>query len=222
MTNIYSGDNVITVSDDINTYIDAGIRENLTFVEVKQEQTSTSSFIAFYFENDNGDKVSHTEYKIQPRKPVAQLTTDELLTLSKRSAMQLGKIKQIVSAIKGFSPEEEKAYNFSNANSFEAIAAKAKNDTISLVNIAKVRAKVVYNYKGFTSLDNNPHYRFIENMNVVPTKETSKIRILSSDRMTRDNVKQTNFKATANPFVGESATTAPDTSGTANDDGLPF
>jgi hypothetical protein len=61
----------------------------------------------------------------------------------------------------------------------------------------KVRAKVVYDYRGFTSLANNPKYTFIEPATVA--LEDTAIRILDNDKLTRP-VQKNEEKRVENPL----------------------
>jgi len=192
MTGLYNMDPSVTADLQASTYIQPGIVENIELVKVVYQTTETSEFLAFYFEDDQNDKLSHTEWPMKFKRPLDQMSSEEqekALGLIKR---QKRLIAQIVEAILG-----KGAADSIKANNFQEYAEAVVKLLTGKFEGIKLRAKVVYDYRGFTSLANNPRYRFIEPMTI--TKEKSAIRILANDRLTRPN-QRNEERAVNNPL----------------------
>lgn len=206
MNGLYNIDNTLDTGTRKNTYIEAGIHDDLTLTEIVYKPTDKSEFVAFYFEDKNGDKLSHTEWPKTLNKPIDQLSDDDKEKILGLIKQQRKRIKQIVEAITG----KELVIQ---ANSFEEMGKAIVETTKEHFEKAKVRAKIVFDYRDYTSLSNNPDYKFIESMDI--PKEESAIRILSNDKMTRSN--QRNFeKKVDNPLEIDANSSAD------NSDKLPF
>lgn len=163
------------------TYLEPGIHENLEMTEVKYETTENSEFLAFYFKDADGNKhVSHTEWPKKTSTSIDKMNDEEKALFIGLINRQKKLVHQIVSAIL----EKEVPLT---GNSFKEFALNTVKVLKGNFEGKKVRAKIVYDYRGYTSLANNPDFRFIEPMSVL--KEKSEISILDNDRMTRDNIK---------------------------------
>lgn len=172
--------------DSSSVFLEAGIHENaeLKSVEFKTLDSGTK-FIAFYFEDTNGYKMSHTEY--EPKQTPG--STDE--QYHDKVANQISRIKQIVTK---FIPDEEFIIE---VDTFDAFGKRV----ISLLGERyvgkKIRIKVVYSDKGYTTLPRYWKFQFIESMDIPQDK--SKIRILSIDNISRP--KPNKEETVKNPFT---------------------
>lgn len=165
-------------------FMDVGIHENVELVKVEYNETSTNEFLAFYFVNPAGETLSHTEWKPRVSDP------------QKLEAAVINQMKRIKQIVTKFVPAEEFEFK---ASSFKEFA----NNVIKILGNRyvgkKVRIKVVYSGR-FTSLPSYTKFQFIESMDV--PKEKSKIKILSIDKLSRDEqeVSPDIIDKTANPF----------------------
>lgn len=176
--NNYSVDSTLEVKPSGNTFIEPGIRENLELIKVSYGLTpNNSEFLSFYFTNENGDKFSHTEWPVRLIKPFDSMSDQEKQSYLNAIDSQKRKVGQIVTA---FIPREK--YSFV-ANTFKEFAENIIRILDERSKDAKVRAKIVYNNKNFTTFPNSWKYTFIEPMSV--NKEDSKIRLLNIDKVTR-------------------------------------
>lgn len=160
-----------------NTFVPTGIHENLELTEVVYKPTETSEFLAFYFVDENGNTLSHTEWPTKKSKAITEMNDDEKDQYFSFVRRQRELVHQILAAILETDEFPLRGNTFKEfaESAIQALANKSKGK--------KVRAKVVYDYRGFTSLANNPSYRFIEPMSV--SKENSEIELLESDNLTR-------------------------------------
>jgi len=178
LKNIYKINDSTSTASNSPTYIPPGIHENLRLVEVKKDVSPTGKdFYAFYFENENGDKVSYTEWALRIYKEPKDMSKEELEAFLRKVEFQASRIKQIIDVFKpGCSIE---------GTSFVDMMDKALAFLGDSYKTVLVRAKVVFDRNGFTTLSSNPISTFIESMDI--PKDKSKIRILPSDKMTREN-----------------------------------
>lgn len=161
-----------------NRFMDVGINENVEMVNVEYKQTEKTEFIAFYFEDENKARLSHTEWKVSQNKPLAQMTPEEADLYLRLIKEQMRRINAIVTT---FIPEEE--FRKVKADSFEEFARatiKALGESYKGV---KIRIKVVYDRRNFTALPRYTNYTWIEKMTV--PKEESEIKIFTSDKLTK-------------------------------------
>jgi len=161
-----------------NRYMDVGINENVELVSVEYKPTEKTEFIAFYFENEDKAKLSHTEWKIRQSVPVEQMDPDAASLHLRLVNDQIRRINAIVTT---FIPEEK--FREVKGDTFEEFCKNtidALGDTYKGV---KVRIKVVYDKRNFTSLPKYTNYTWIEKMTI--PREESEIKIFSSDKMTR-------------------------------------
>lgn len=153
-------------------FMDTGIHENVEMVKVEYGK-ATNEFIAFYFKGENGEKLVYTQWK--PGGDDPQKVEDKKIN-------QMSRIKQICMC---FIPEEKFIFQ---SNTFEEFAKKIIEVLGTSYIGVKVRVKVVY-AGNYTSLPNYWKFRFIERMDnngyLGNAVVTSKIKILSIDKMTR-------------------------------------
>ncbi len=181
MANFYSVSKDLEISSSsTSTYVNPGIHENVLLVDVQYSTTEKGNeFLAFYFEDANGDKLSHTEWPVTPVKPFETMSSEEKEKFLTKLDNQKRRIGQIVTT---FIPREQ--YNF-EVNSFKEYAENIVKLLQNSLKTVPVRVKVVLNNKDFTTLPNYWKYIFIEPMTIPSDK--SKIRIFSSiDKLVKD------------------------------------
>lgn len=152
-------------------YIPAGIQEN---VALDSARVSTSpqgrNYIEIKFTKDGGT-LPHTEW--EPRK--TELDTDE--TFQSKEDKQFSRIMQILTC---FYKDEELVFN---GRTFKEWANEVVNYLNNADKTKLVRAKIVYNDKGYTTLPQYATYTFIEPMTI--NKEDSSIVELGIDKFSR-------------------------------------
>lgn len=154
-----------------SSFIDIGIHENISVDMVRFGiSENNNKFIAIDYIDDNGNKLTRTEWEPKGK------TDEETL---KKVTTQMARLEQFLYT---FIPETTKftATNFTDfANRYiQVLGSTYKN--------VKVRLKVVYDRKNWTSTPEYGKYKWIEPMSV-PT-DKSKIRILTIDKMSRDSM----------------------------------
>lgn len=179
-------------------YIPAGIQEN---VALDSARVSTSpqgrNYIEIKFTKDGGT-LPHTEW--EPRK--TELDTDE--TFQNKEDKQFSRIMQILTC---FYKDEELVFN---GRTFKEWANEVVNYLNNADKTKLVRAKIVYNDKGYTTLPQYATYTFIEPMTI--SKEDSSIVELGIDKFSRPIVADNE-----EPVVMSSITEEP-----KGDNDLPF
>lgn len=171
-----------------SNFMDAGIQENVAITRIEYNKTEKSEFLAFYFENENGDKGSHTEWI-----PKA----DSVEELNEKTMNQISRIKQIARC---FIPADQFVFQ---ANTFEEFAKKVIAILLPKVTGIKLRVKFVYPKQSsrYTGLPTYWKYRFIERMDnngyIGEASENSKIKIMSIDTIKRNSPE---VSTTQNPF----------------------
>lgn len=162
-------------------FIDVGIHENVELYKIVAGTSDKGNdFLAFYFKNENGKELSHTEWK-----PIANTAEQEKSKITN----QMKRVKHIATK---FIPGKEFVFNVEN---FKDFAEKTKALLENKIQGVKVRIKAVYDFNNYVSL---PKYTpFIENMSV--PKEKSRLEISSIDKMIRDKVSDVEVPVD-NPF----------------------
>jgi hypothetical protein len=161
-----------------NRYMDTGINENVEMVSVEYKPTEKTEFIAFYFENADKAKLSHTEWKMKQAKPLDQMTPEESDLYVRLVHEQIRRINTIATTF--ISEEDFRKVKGDTFEEFCKATIAALGDSYKGV---KVRIKVVYDKRNFTSLPKYTNYTWIERMTV--PKEDSEIKIFSGDRLTK-------------------------------------
>ena len=145
------------------TFITAGIKENIYLKNVIYDTVTDKNieFLSFNFENENGDKFTHTEFPVYMSKPLEVMSAEEKERFYGDLEAKMSRIKQIVEVFKdNFIIETDTFKNLAEAvikflgNSYENKA---------------VRVKIVYNNKGWTTFPNKKwqaKHTFIESMDV--------------------------------------------------------
>lgn len=185
------------VQENAGNYFSVGIHENVTLKDITLETASNGNhYIKFLFVGEKGEEVFHTEFGADP-------TRDDF---QKKLKNFLIRIKHICTK---FVPEA--AVNI-NAPTLEAFATQLV--TILKPNLpkTKVRLKLVYNNKNYTSV---PMYvPFIESMSV--SKEESKLKLDPNfDKLTKD-------EGSNPPLAGGIPAGLPGTPAGGVDPNLPF
>ena len=185
-----------------SSYMPVGINENVTLKEVNVNKTPQGrDFLEIVFENEQGQTATMTEWKNEKN---MWIVTDE--DLQKRDDTQVGRILQVIDAVKGTHEEFE-------GSSFVEMINWAKNQLV--INSgdlqAALRLKVVYDKKGYTKVSTLGI--FVEPMSV----EQSQIKLWKNDLLERPVVADN--EPAADPLT---MTSAPVTETNTGADDLPF
>lgn len=191
MQGLYNVDKNTQTATSNSTWIEPGIHENLKLVEVKYDKSKNGKeFLAFYVENEKGDKVSNTEWPFNMKKPLDEMTAAEQETAISIIENQKSKVKQIVEVFKP---------NFNiDAGSFKEFAEKTIAFLGEDYKDKLFRLKVVYDKRGYTTFAQSGKVRFIESMDT--TKEESNIRLIPSDRIVRPPMEKDQPSKEVNPL----------------------
>ena len=119
-------------------FMDVGIHENVELTRIVYDVTEKGNkFVAFYFKNEAGEELSHTEW--EPK--------DE--DHEKRQNKTLNQAKRIHHIVTKFIPKEEFEINAETFEQFaKGVIAKLGNKYVG----KKVRIKVIYSWNNYTSL----------------------------------------------------------------------
>lgn len=181
-------------------YVPAGIHENVTFKSIRIDKSPNgNNFIEFTFEKD-GVTFPHTEWE-----PTIGGPTDTQEKLEIKEDNVVSRIMQIIHC---FYAEEDAVFEGDTFKSFIDWVAY-KMSTVDKTK--KLRAKLVYNKRGYTGLPSYAKYTFIEPQEL-PEGKTSSIASLGIDQFTRPIVADVETPvANADPFadVKSEATTNP-------------
>lgn len=199
---LYSKDRAVNIVKSDIKFIPAGINENVVLKSVKTDKSPNGNyFLEFTFEKD-GATLTHTEWEPKMGNFV---TTQE--QLEQKTDNQYSRMLQILTC---YYPLD--ILNF-NGESFKEFAEWI----VQLLNAAdknkKLRVKVVYNNKGYTTLPSYAKYTFVEPMEL-PEGKKSAITQLNIDQFTKPVVADVEKKE-ENPF-------APQVEETKKTDDLPF
>lgn len=196
---MYSKERAQLIAKNNVKYIPAGIQENVALAGARVAKSPNGNlFLEITFTKD-GATLPQTEW--QPTK-YGQMTDEDV---QKKEDTQFSRMMQILLC---FYKDEELTFN---STTFEGWANEVANYLNNADKTKLVRAKIVYNNKGYTGLPTYAKYTFIEPMSV--PKEESAIIELGIDKFTRPIVADT--EETVDPLT---ASTVEEES---NDD-LPF
>ena len=185
----YTMNKDIPVEGNGSAFLDAGIHENIKLTDVKYDESRNGNkFIAFYFQDGNGNQVPKTEW--EPK--------GEGEDLERKQANVMQRLKHIA-VNSGILSEDE--FQFS-VDSFEELGKKVEELLKSKKDQwdkNKLRIKVVYDNNNYTTLPRYTKFACLENMNKIPS-EQSKIKILPAiDKMKRDEA-DNEPQVNTNPF----------------------
>lgn len=176
-------------------FIDAGIHEDISLSEIKVETSRNGNdFIAFTYTNKDGNKLVKTEWKPSIR---GDQDNDALISKCKNQAKR---IKHLMT--KFMSPTESTIeYDYNNWDKYIQ-AIKTKLDPVK--DRTKLRIKAIYDNNDYVSLPN--YIPFAEPMSV--SKADSKLKILSSDKITKLSADRESFSD--NPFESKPELSEPE------------
>lgn len=204
----YSKERAASIGKSDIKYIPAGIIENVVLKSVKTEVSPNGNqFLEIVFEKD-GTTLTHTEWK--PTLGGFVTTEEQLQT---KMDKQYSRMLQILNC---YYKDEELDFN---GESFEQFAQWIADMLNKVDKSKKLRAKIVYNDKGYTTLPNYAKYTFIEPMEL-PEGKSSSIAMLNIDQFTKPVVADKEVK-NDNPFSTTSSTTNTQAFTDKTDD-LPF
>ena len=176
---LYSITADIQKKDTSNRYMEPGIHENCELTSIEYKKTDRGSeLIAFYFENSLGEKLSHTEWRVQPTKDINTMSEKESKVYF---SLVTGQIRRINAIATTFVSAE--TFRNVKGNTFEDFCNSAIATIGGAFKGVKVRIKVVYDKRNFTALPSYTNYDWIEPMTI--SKEDSKIKILAKDKMVK-------------------------------------
>lgn len=202
---MYSKERAQQITKNDVKFIPAGIHENVSLKSARVAESPTGlKFLEIVFEKD-GATLTQTEWK-----PTKFDGMDEA-ALQKKEDTQFSRMMQILLC---WFKDEELIFNGTNFEEFS-------KEVVDYLNKAdkskKVRTKIVYNDKGYTTLPSYAKYTFIEPMEL-PEGQTSSITELRIDNFTKPVV------ADVEKPVANLSTTMGTTLNTANSvvNDLPF
>jgi hypothetical protein len=155
-----------------------GVHDNSELINVEYKKSPTSEFIVFTFENHVGEKLSHTEWKVMPRKNFETMTDKEKTLYLRLVNEQVARINKIATI---YIPEEQ--FRTVAGNSFEEFCKNAITTLGNKYKGVKIRIKVVYDKRNFTALPTYLNYDWIEPMTI--SKEKSRVVVLKKDKMVK-------------------------------------
>ena len=168
---LYEINDTNELKDQGGSFVDAGIVENLELDRIESKESKNGNkFLAFYFKDLSGSEVPKTEWAPKDEDPNK---------LKSKINKQMTRIHHMLVA-SGIMTKEELNIKADSFEDFGAQLVKVVGDKAKGI---KLRAKVVYDNNNFTTLPNYTKYIWIEPMTV--SKEESKIRLLSIDKMER-------------------------------------
>ena len=189
------------VKNDVK-FIPAGIHENVTLKSARVAESPTGlKFLEIVFEKD-GATLTQTEWK-----PTKFEGMDDS-ALQKKEDTQFSRMMQILLC---WYSDEQLVFN---GTSFEEFSQEVVNYLNNADKSKKLRVKIVYNDKGYTTLPSYARYTFIEPM-VLPEGQTSSITELRIDNFTKPVVADTETPVANLTSISTS-------SDNADPNGLPF
>lgn len=189
------------VKNDVK-FIPAGIHENVTLKSARVAESPTGlKFLEIVFEK-NGATLTQTEWK-----PTKFEGMDDS-ALQKKEDTQFSRMMQILLC---WYSNEQLVFN---GTSFEEFSQEVVNYLNNADKSKKLRVKIVYNDKGYTTLPSYARYTFIEPM-VLPEGQTSSIIELRIDNFTKPVVADTETPVANLTSISTS-------SDNADPNGLPF
>lgn len=189
------------VKNDVK-FIPAGIHENVTLKSARVAESPTGlKFLEIVFEK-NGATLTQTEWK-----PTKFEGMDDS-ALQKKEDTQFSRMMQILLC---WYSNEQLVFN---GTSFEEFSQEVVNYLNNADKSKKLRVKIVYNDKGYTTLPSYARYTFIEPM-VLPEGQTSSITELRIDNFTKPVVADTETPVANLTSISTS-------SDNADPNGLPF
>ena len=202
---MYSRERANIVKNDMQ-FIPAGIQENIMLKSARTEKSiNGNQFLEIKFER-NGAILTHTEW--EPRLTNFCTTQEEL---QEKSDNQYSRMLQILSC---FYSDSELNFNGDTFKEFAEWVVKMLNNADKT---KKVRAKVVYNDRNYTTLPKYAKFTFIEPMTI--DSESSNIAELSMDKFKKSVIadNESNIKDSLQTEIEEVSFDSDEPNGT-----LPF
>lgn len=214
---IYKVTNDVLADAKGQSWMDVGIHENVELTEIKSETSRNGNhFLAFYFENERGEKVSKTEWEVNSEKSLEQMDAEEKERYLSKIQNQTARITTIAKQY------VDKAELLFESDSFKQFADTIKSKIGDKYKGVQLRIKVVYDYNDWATLPSYTKFPWIEKMEDVPTLDKSKIKILENvDKMAKSNDKPDKVKKEANPFSDNNSDEGAAITESKSDD-LPF
>jgi len=215
--NIYRMTDEVLVDVQGQSWMDVGIHDNVELIDVVSETSKNGNhFLAFYFQNERGEKASKTEWEVKSSKPLEQMSEDEKSAYMTKVKNQMARVSLIA---RQFINKEELLFE---ASSFKDFADKIKQKLENKYKGIKLRIKIVYDYNDWATLPSYVKYPWIEKMEDFPDPKVSKIKILDVvDKMTKSTDTPDKKNTESNPFVEESIDNS-DTTSDVTEDESPF
>ena len=180
---LYNITNDLEIDIKKTAYIGTGIHENIELKNIEYNQTEESEYLAFSFEDEKGNRLSHTEYKPRMVNKPENTPEQNLSATKQRINNQLKRVGQIITT---YIATDKYQAAIKNKQSFKEVATAIVSVLGDTYKGKKVRIKVVYDWQEkYTCLPNYSSFRFIESMSI--PKEDSTIQILSIDTVERKN-----------------------------------
>lgn len=195
---------IVNNNEFTSDYMPVGINDNVFLKEVNIKKSTTGKdFLEIIFENSEGQTASMSEWKNEKGMYVK---TDE--DLQKADNAQFGRLMQIIGC---FYAEIEDTTLNSFTDMINWVSSKL---TPMIANKIKLRLKVVYDKKGYTTISKNGI--FVEPMTV----ETSQIKKFARDLFERPV--QADNEASADPLTNSTPDAENVLGSTENNGDLPF
>jgi len=202
---------LINVEQKSRSFMNVGVHTNITLTEVVCETSKNGNpFLAFYFENEKGERASKTEWEVNANKPLETMNADEKAAYITKVNNQMGRIAAIA---KCFISEE--ALLGINVADFTGFINRIKELLANKTQGIKLRIKIVYDYNDWATLPSYLKYPWIERMDLVPDDKTRMEIIDGIDKVVKS--KPDDNKYESNPLA---TTTKVESKGA--DEDLPF
>lgn len=165
---LYSSEETKSIVKKDVAFLPAGITDNVSFAGIRYEKTPNNSFVELKFEKD-GKTMTHTEWA-----PQQGNSTPEAYKNKCRN--QLSRFQQIVAAFYPYeqypdmykvNPDTNEPYIVFEGATFDDLANWVVDKMNNADKSTKVRLKIVYNDRGYTTLPMYAVYTFIEPMSIV-------------------------------------------------------
>lgn len=193
--NIYKMTEDVLVEVKGQSWMDVGIHENVELVDIVSDTSSNGNhFLAFYFENEKGERASKTEWEVKAKVPYEQMDSDERDAYISKINNQMARVSLIA---RQFVDKSELIFEAPSFKLFaDTIKAKLDGKTAGI----KLRIKIVFDYNDWATLPSYVKYPWIEKMSEFP-KEKSKIKILDNiDKMHKSQDTPDKLEVESNPF----------------------
>lgn len=193
--NIYKMTEDVFIDVKGQSWMDVGIHENVELVDIVSDTSPNGNhFLAFYFENEKGEKASKTEWEVKASKPMEQMTDTEKEAYLSKIKNQMARVSLIA---RQFIDKSELLFE---ASSFKHFTDTIKSKLLNRTKGVKLRIKIIFDYNDWATLPSYVKYPWIEKMSEFP-KEKSKIKIIDDiDKIIKSQDTPDNLKKEYNPL----------------------